>query len=193
MSIIALKINNTKMKKKSNLLSSALILGAIIFFSGCGKYEDGPSLTLRTKTARVAGDWELTALWYNNENILSSSYSDYYYCIDGFQVPYSTNTNMEINWTFERDGKWDYEITTTGQTLNWNLTYETCNAFYDNANDTEVDKGTWEFDSDKESIIISFDNGSYKEIWDIIELREKQMKLEMIEDGDKIEMTLEKK
>jgi hypothetical protein len=40
---------------------------------------------------------------------------------------------------------------------------------------------------------MTYDNGSYKETWEIIELREKQMKLEMIEEGDKYEMTLEKK
>ena len=40
---------------------------------------------------------------------------------------------------------------------------------------------------------MTYENETYKETWEIIELREKQMKLEMIEAGDKYEMTLEKK
>jgi hypothetical protein len=72
-------------------------------------------------------------------------------------------------------------------------TYENCFPYYTNVNETSSDKGSWEFDSDKENINMTYDNGSYKETWEIIELREKQMKLEMIEEGDKYEMTLEKK
>ncbi len=77
--------------------------------------------------------------------------------------------------------------------MDWITSYENCFPYYTSINNTESGKGTWEFDSDKENIVMTYKNETYKETWEIIELREKQMKLEMIEAGDKYEMTLEKK
>ncbi len=35
-----------------------IIAGLAILFGSCGKYEDGPSISLRTKTARLTGEWD---------------------------------------------------------------------------------------------------------------------------------------
>ncbi len=181
------------MKRNSILLGITLVFGALSLLTSCGKYEDGPGLSLRSKVGRVAGDWEVTSLWLNNENILNGSYSDYIPCIDGFDIAYTINQTNTFSLSFERSGDWKSEFTSIGQELDWMATYDNCFPYYANVNETESDKGTWEFDSDKENIIMTYDNGSYKETWEIIELREKQMKLEMIDAGDKYEMTLEKK
>ena len=42
--------------KRSSLLFTAF---AMLFLVSCGKYEDGPDFTLRSKTARIAGSWTL--------------------------------------------------------------------------------------------------------------------------------------
>jgi len=55
---------------------------------GCGKYEDGPMFSLRTKEARLVGEWEVTKM--NNE---------------------SPDDDAEIILDFEKDG--DLKITTT--------------------------------------------------------------------------------
>ncbi len=44
------------MKNKLFLFASLLVMTIV---SSCGKYDDGPALSLRTKTARLVGDWTL--------------------------------------------------------------------------------------------------------------------------------------
>jgi hypothetical protein len=44
------------MKNKLFLFASLLVMTIV---SSCGKYEDGPALSLRTKTARLEGEWSL--------------------------------------------------------------------------------------------------------------------------------------
>lgn len=43
--------------KKLNVILLAIISFSLFF--SCGKYEEGPSFTLRTKTARLTGEWEM--------------------------------------------------------------------------------------------------------------------------------------
>jgi hypothetical protein len=45
-----------------NLTRLTLIIGMIGMLLACGKYEDGPLLSVRTKNARLEGEWKLTAL-----------------------------------------------------------------------------------------------------------------------------------
>ncbi len=88
------------MKKIVKISIIALIVGCTAFtFSGCGKYEDGPSISLLTKKARVAGTWgvekwevngvDQTALWrqvYSSENLIfdkAGTYSATYNTILG--------------------------------------------------------------------------------------------------------------
>lgn len=48
------------MKKVTKILAAALMIAvATTTFSGCGKYEDGPGLSLLSKKARVCGTWEV--------------------------------------------------------------------------------------------------------------------------------------
>jgi hypothetical protein len=42
---------------KKGILLSALFLTIGLMFTSCSKYEDGPKLSLRTKTARIANEW----------------------------------------------------------------------------------------------------------------------------------------
>lgn len=88
------------MKKIVKISIIALIVGCTAFtFSGCGKYEDGPSISLLTKKARVAGTWgvekymvngvDQTAAWrqvYSSENLIfdkAGTYSATYNTILG--------------------------------------------------------------------------------------------------------------
>ncbi len=51
-----LQIFNNMTSKKLSLI--AVVMAFI--FSGCGKYEDGPFFSIRTKNMRLTGEWELT-------------------------------------------------------------------------------------------------------------------------------------
>jgi len=88
------------MKKIVKISIIALIVGCTAFtFTGCKKYEDGPSISLLTKKARVAGTWgvekymvngvDQTAAWrqvYSSENLIfdkAGTYSATYNTILG--------------------------------------------------------------------------------------------------------------
>ena len=43
------------MKKQTMMMLVGLLLGVV----ACGKYEEGPGLSLRSKTARVANEWRV--------------------------------------------------------------------------------------------------------------------------------------
>ncbi len=50
--------------KTKMYLRSAVALAAVasLSLSSCGKYEDGPGFSLRTKTARLTGEWEVSKM-----------------------------------------------------------------------------------------------------------------------------------
>lgn len=43
----------------------ASFLGIALLFSACGKYEEGPKLSLASKKARVAGEWKIDKITVN--------------------------------------------------------------------------------------------------------------------------------
>lgn len=49
---------NKNMRKFKLLFVVAVI--ASLVFSSCKKYEEGPSLTLRSRTSRLTGEWKIT-------------------------------------------------------------------------------------------------------------------------------------
>ena len=59
-------------------VSVALISATILSFTGCGKYEDGPSLSLKTKKGRITNQWKLTAELYNGtpQSLISNEVID---------------------------------------------------------------------------------------------------------------------
>ncbi len=74
--------------KKSYKYSLASVATAVVIFNftSC-KYEDGPKISLKSKTARLTGEWEVTKL--GDEDI----------------------DNMELIMEFEKDGDFTYDIT----------------------------------------------------------------------------------
>ncbi len=54
-------------------LSLLAIIGIVLSFSSCSKYEDGPWLSLRTKKARLAGTWKLDSYEVNGESYSAST------------------------------------------------------------------------------------------------------------------------
>lgn len=76
-----------------NSLKSLIVLalGLSLVVSSC-KYEEGPSISLRTKKARLANNWKATKVTINNEDV----------DLDNF------NLTLEIT----KDGDWTQETTT---------------------------------------------------------------------------------
>lgn len=49
-----------------SLYSIAIV--ALLIITSCGKYEEGPDFSLRSKKARIKGDWVLEKYTYNDED-----------------------------------------------------------------------------------------------------------------------------
>lgn len=103
------------MKKLSLLFAVA----AMFVFAGCGKYEDGPGFSLRSKEARVAGIWTIEKYYENGVDITADI------------IPSGTTVTAE----FTKDGS--YTLTssviylgqtfTTTETGTWALTNDNAN------------------------------------------------------------------
>jgi hypothetical protein len=106
--MIELALNEHKiiqMKKGLFILSAGLLL-----LASCGRYEEGPGFTLRSKKARLAGDWKVTEITVNGSTT-----------VDGDPT---LPTGYELNFTFEKDGKFsvsssDSDTPNTPDTGTW--------------------------------------------------------------------------
>jgi hypothetical protein len=53
-----------------------LILAATaLVFNSCSKYDEGPAISLLSKTARITGEWELDKVYYDGEEQDDLNYS----------------------------------------------------------------------------------------------------------------------
>ena len=51
------------MKKGIKILASLILVISIL--TDCKKYDEGPLISLRTKKARLAGDWKIEKILYD--------------------------------------------------------------------------------------------------------------------------------
>jgi hypothetical protein len=87
---------------KNTLFLAATVI-TVLNFQSCSKYEDGPSFSLRTKKARLAGDWEVVRI--GNETYPQGGYSlEMTFEKDGdFEFGYSDGT-----YSFSYLGDWEF-------------------------------------------------------------------------------------
>ncbi|MBI48812.1 MAG: hypothetical protein CL850_00785 [Crocinitomicaceae bacterium] len=107
---------------KQNLTILTLV---ILISYGCTKYDDGPAFSLRTKKARLSGEWELEE--YNMNGVSQLTGSDY-----------------NIIWEFERNGDFTQTLDYGSYSYNYNGEWE----FDDNGEELEIQTSygtqTWE-------------------------------------------------
>ena len=86
--------------KKLSILFAAF---AVVFLASCGKYEDGPGFSLRSKKGRVAGEWTV-------ESAVQA----------GVDITSSVTSGGTIDVTFGKDGvyTYTYDYTVFGQNVN---------------------------------------------------------------------------
>lgn len=90
--------------KTIKITLAILLMGSTVAVSSCNKYEEGPSLSLRTKKARLAGEWDMVA--YSNGGVeVADTDSDYVtFEKDGtFKFSMEDGTSMTGKWEFAND------------------------------------------------------------------------------------------
>jgi len=125
--------------KKLSILFAAF---AVVFLASCGKYEDGPGLSLRSKKARIQGDWTVESAFQAGVDITSD-----------------ITFGGTVDVTFDKDGvfKYTYDYTILGQVINGSVTGTW--DFSDDKSAVVVTNGSGNSDSSK---ILRLTN---KELW----------------------------
>ena len=102
------------MKNKNKISALIILLAAIIIptVQSCKKYQDGPMLSLRSRTERVANTWKVDNYKING--------NDYTSLVAGYTETYTKDGNYYYSWgSLDGTGKWafqnnDKEIKLTG-------------------------------------------------------------------------------
>ncbi|PLX03120.1 MAG: hypothetical protein C0594_10945 [Marinilabiliales bacterium] len=105
---------------------SAILLGIILILGSCSKYEEGPAFSLRTKKARLAGDWQIEKMFVDGEEVDLTPDTD--------SLGFSLGLDV-ITFTFEKDGSGEISLNVMGFSLD--MPYD------------------WEFGDSKETLIIT--------------------------------------
>ena len=170
-------------------------IALISIITGCKKYDEGPSISLRTKMNRLCGEWEVTEYMSNNENVLHWNFDGNLTCSDGSTIYFQEKFNInQFLWTFSKDGNWTSTTANSDKEFDFTTSYDLCSDFYNYKDYTDTELGTWKFTSSKEKLSITYVNyPSQPETWTIKELKEKEMKVEYISGSDKIKMTFTKR
>lgn len=153
--------DNIKTTKSTLLLAAAAV--TILNFESCKKYEDGPAFSLRSKKARLTGEWELV-------KINGQSPEQYY--------GYSSFYSLDIEWEFESDN--DFKSTMSYSYNNGSYSYSYSYSY----------KGEWEWEDNKEAIEISLDGYSSSDEYEIKRLTNKELTIEY---ENNVEWEFEKK
>jgi hypothetical protein len=81
-----------------NLFLAAAVV-TVLNFQSCGKYEDGPGFSLRSKTARLTGEWEVV-------RVGATSYPH-----DGYSVEFEFEKSGDFSQTVSEVGYGSYSYT----------------------------------------------------------------------------------
>jgi hypothetical protein len=92
--------------KKLSILFAAF---AVMFLVSCGKYEDGPGFSLRSKAGRVAGSWTYDKVFINDVDVTSLLFdADATYTLDFTKDGGYKSTESYAGQTYSDDGKWEF-------------------------------------------------------------------------------------
>lgn len=102
---------NLKMMNKIGKIAIGIVIivGMIGIMPGCKKYEDGPAISLKSKTKRVVNTWKLEAYYWNGIESTSSL------LISGYEESYSDGGNYSRSYIdkdgdfFSESGDWEFD------------------------------------------------------------------------------------
>lgn len=144
--------------KKTILMFAAA--GLMIAAPSCKKGENDPFMSLSSRKARVAGDWELADFMYTDMNTepdgdwqgnettydagnmtMTNTYTDYDSGNSTTTTSTSTTTVNEATYTFNKDGTWSRVWNTTTTSSYTILGYTTVSTTVN----TSSESGNWSF------------------------------------------------
>lgn len=116
--------------KNKKLIHAAIVI-ILLIFNSCGKYEDGPIFSLKSKTARLVGEWNVV----KTDNVTI----DY----EGFIVEVDKLDDMILQFDKNGDCKVSFDYTYDYSGIPVTIPVS--------------DNGKWDWDSKKEVVETEFD------------------------------------
>lgn len=164
----------------------SIYLVAFCLLLGCSKYDEGPTLTLRSKKHRIEGKWTTTSFLIDNEQEVNIWFDDQQVrvsCQSGSAVYMHPKSRLaKLEWEINKDGSASQTYTWSSLDIDFNAVWSSCKETYKPEEFlTEKRAYTWEFDDDKENVIFTSSNNSYRLVFEILELKEKEVKLKYTE------------
>ena len=101
--------------KKTIIFLSAIILSSITFEGCFKKGPDDPFISLRTRKARVVGDWTISSGSGTKPNSSTWTYANPTLTTTNGST--TTTENVIYKYSFKKDGTWASTTTTTGTML----------------------------------------------------------------------------
>lgn len=181
-----------------NKIILTILLSIII--SGCKKYEEGPFLSLRSKNHRIEGNWKVKSLIIDNQEQVNYYHKGTYYtvhCVSGSKLyMYDYFALKSYLWEIKDGGSASLEIKTVEKDIDFNKSSKNCTeTYFPEIESNQKQSRTWEFDKKKENLILISPTG-FRDSYEILQLKEKEVKLKRIDiDGAKtttLIFTLEK-
>jgi hypothetical protein len=92
--------------KKISIILFAVVSMALVTFSSCGKYEEGPGISLRSKKSRVVNTWVIEKFLENGVDITSQVLP----FLGSYSVEYKKDETFEVLTDGMREiGKWSFD------------------------------------------------------------------------------------
>lgn len=166
-----------------NKIILAVLLAIII--NGCKKYEEGPFISLRSKNQRIEGNWKVKSLIIDNQEQVN-----YYHHATDFTVNCTSGSKLYMHdyyalksylWEINDNGNASLEIKTVEKEIDLHESSKTCKeVYFPEVESIQKQSRTWEFDKRKENIILISPTG-YRDSYEILQLKEKEVKLKRID------------
>lgn len=102
--IVLVRVSLSKFNMVKKIILITCVAVSVLALDSCKKYPDGPTISLRTRTARVANTWKVGSATINGKDVTSSynniNYSETY-TKDGAYSYASSLGSGSGKWAFE--------------------------------------------------------------------------------------------
>jgi hypothetical protein len=139
----------------------AAVAVTVFNFHSCSKYEDNNGLSLRSKTGRLTGTWEVVKINGQSPSVYFANALNAY--------GYNVSTDIDMEWEIESNNDISNELSGT-----INISY---GSYSYNTPINTADNGEWEWGTNKESIEVDWNTAGSVE-FEIKKLTNSEMKLE---------------
>ncbi|MEX1132953.1 MAG: DUF5004 domain-containing protein [Flavobacteriales bacterium] len=115
---------------RNTTITLLLAFTGTIALSSCSKYEDGPAISLRSKTERLSNNWQVEKA-YDNGSDVTSSFDQYRLeMLSGGSAALAALYSIgDLNFEFETTGTW--ELVNSNEDLRLDLENDAADRTYE--------------------------------------------------------------